>query len=597
MNRLALASGLMLNRTLRRYSISAEDLRKLVTTIQNTAGSTAKAKLMLIKNKVFEVASGGGTTLDLNAVPDELLSVAPLQYLDGLSITSRISALGRNASYNTAQMATLISGIGSDRLSDVPSNAKEALPTKIYKDLSKGELLAGAVGMLPSSKMGLTISDKTFKTAVNMNLDADAAMFIQKMDVFNIPPSDIIQQLEYMKDVFPSIDACWILQLIYMNYSKMEMLVEWGENGQLLTPYTIELMPLCVATDLSRQNRIGKLDEVSKRILLERLVLDKKIFLTYRSITEMGIEEIIYEGLRAKGWPSVLTGADVKMYGELLLFFPLDLLNAVTAEGLPILIEIFNSLASSVLMPCLSRGTQEAVENLIFKYKGDDPQTWRQISEMCCLLYILSPETISRIPRGALMSCRCHIADRAQYSSDDDIRELECPNTFNYGIEFQRKNVLRAQARAALDILDLNNVPGYNPSGRRKRAVSNIALCNRASVSGADDISNGELSAASPNEIMECLAALGERYMNDSKAQVLANKVRDSLSPRSWSSLTNDLMRDMNFIMKGIPANEIRDLPAFSPPTQFYDAVVVLGNEKMMFSDDQVTTFQRECYK
>ncbi|XP_047737485.1 uncharacterized protein LOC125178239 [Hyalella azteca] len=86
---------------------------------------------------------------------------------------------------------------------------------------------------------------------------------------------------------------------------------------------------------------------------------------------------------------------------------------------------------------------------------------------------------------------------------------------------------------------------------------------------------------------MECLGALGSRYMDAGTAQVLANKVRENLSTRSWSSLTNDLMRDMNFIMKGIPANEIRDLPRLAPPNDFSDTVTVLGNEKMMFSDDQ----------
>ncbi|XP_018020823.1 uncharacterized protein LOC108677166 [Hyalella azteca] len=216
------------------------------------------------------------------------------------------------------------------------------------------------------------------------------------------------------------------------------------------------------------------------------------------------------------------------------------------------------------------------------------------MSGLCCLLYTLPSGTLSRIPRGALMSCRCHIADRAQCAPEDEARQIECRNYIgdDYDGEiWQRENVRRVQTWAALDILDPYTIPNYNPNGRRKRSFSDIALCNRASVSGVDDISNGELNNATPDTIMQCLGALGSRYMDDSKASILAYKVRESLRLRSWSNLTNDLMRDMNYIMKGIPAHGIRDLPFLTPPVFFYDTVSVLGNEKMKFYDEQLRAY------
>ncbi|XP_018019788.1 uncharacterized protein LOC108676246 isoform X2 [Hyalella azteca] len=594
MNRLALASGLMLNRTLRTFSISADDFRRLSTTIQNTVGSTAKSKLMLIKNKVFEVASGGGSSLDISYVPDELLDVAPMRYLDAMSSENRMNVLGRNTSFNTGQMATLISGIGSGQLSSISGNAKEAIPTNVYKDLNKDGLKPAAVGMPPSSKLGLMTADKAFKNGVNMNADANAAMFLQGQDAKNIPPSDIVQQLEYMKDTFPTRQACSVLKNIYVNYSATEMMTQSEEEVfQLLTPSAIELMPICVTAAFG-QDRLRRLDDVSKITLLDRLVANRRMALTYASLSRSDIQTIVEEGLNAKGRPSVLTGADVNMYGEILLFFPTDLLNSMTSEGAPVALGIFNNLAASVLMPCLDGGRRAAIGNMITKFKGDDPQTWRQMSGLCCLLYTLPSGTLSRIPRGALMSCRCHIADRAQHAPENEARQMECRNFIggDYDAEvWQRENVRRVQAWAALDVLDPYTIPNYNPNGRKKRAVSDVALCNRASVSGADDISNGELSNAPTDVLMECLGALGSRYMDAGKAQILANKVRETLSTRSWSSLTNDLMRDMNFIMKGIPANEIRDLPRLAPPNDFSDTVTVLGNEKMMFSDEQLRAY------
>jgi hypothetical protein len=46
------------------------------------------------------------------------------------------------------------------------------------------------------------------------------------------------------------------------------------------------------------------------------------------------------------------------------------------------------------------------------------------MSGLCCLLYTLPSGTLSRIPRGALMSCRCDVADRAQYASEDEARQV-----------------------------------------------------------------------------------------------------------------------------------------------------------------------------
>ncbi|XP_018019781.2 uncharacterized protein LOC108676240 [Hyalella azteca] len=428
MNRLALASGLMLNRTLRTFSISSEDLRRLFTTIQNTVGSTAKSKLMLIKNKVFEVASGGGNSLDISAVPDELLNVAPMRYLDeaAMSLTNRLTVLGRN-SFNTAQMATLISGIGSGQLTGAPGNAKEAIHTNIYKDLNKDGLKPAADGMPPSSKMGLMISDKAFKAAVNMNTDANAAMFLQAVDARNIPTSNIVQQLEYMKDGFPTRQACSVLKDLYVNYTATEMMTQSEEEVfQLLTPSAIELMPICVVAAFG-QDLLRRLDDVSKITLLDRLVANRRMALTYDSLSRSDIQTIVEEGLNAKGRPSILTGADVNTYGEILLFFPTDLLNSMTSEGAPVALGTFNNLAASVLMPCLDGGRRAAIGNMITKFKGDDPQTWRQMSGLCCLLYTLPSGTLSRIPRGALMSCRCHIADRAQYASEAEARQNPDP--------------------------------------------------------------------------------------------------------------------------------------------------------------------------
>ncbi|XP_018012766.2 uncharacterized protein LOC108669849 [Hyalella azteca] len=242
-------------------------------------------------------------------------------------------------------------------------------------------------------------------------------------------------------------------------------------------------------------------------------------------------------------------------------------------------------------MPCLDERRRVAIANLITKYKGDDPTTWRQMSGLCCLLYTLPSGTLSRIPRGALMSCRCPIADRAQYAPEDEARQMECRSDLgeDYDAElWQRDNVLRVQAWAALDILDPYTIPGYSPSGRRKRALRDVALCNRASVNGVDDISVEELSAASTSDIMKCLNPLGDRKMDKSKAKILANKVRDSFKSKSWSSLTNSLMRKMNFIMEGLEANEFHELPSFCPPDDFSEAITVLGDEKKRFLIDEL---------
>jgi hypothetical protein len=51
------------------------------------------------------------------------------------------------------------------------------------------------------------MSDKAFRTGVNMLSDANLAMFLQAQDVKNIPISNIVLQLEYMKDAFPTRQA------------------------------------------------------------------------------------------------------------------------------------------------------------------------------------------------------------------------------------------------------------------------------------------------------------------------------------------------------------------------------------------------------
>jgi hypothetical protein len=46
-----------------------------------------------------------------------------------------------------------------------------------------------------------------------MNADANAAMFLQGQDAKNIPSSNIVQQLEYMKDAFPTRQAVGVSPL------------------------------------------------------------------------------------------------------------------------------------------------------------------------------------------------------------------------------------------------------------------------------------------------------------------------------------------------------------------------------------------------
>ncbi|XP_018021224.2 uncharacterized protein LOC108677510 [Hyalella azteca] len=600
MKRLALGPGLMLKSVLSNYSMDLDDLnevRDFTWTIQYTAGITARAKTMLIKKKALAFVS----TLPWYSwysqylgFSDELLGLRSVKDHEKASIDHATAFINRNIPYNTAQLATLALKFSTYWVKDISGNAKEAVPIKNLYDYYFEYFKETAYGMPPTSKMGLRISSRLFINAVNMTKDANWAMFLQAEDARNIPTSNVVEQLEYMKNGFPTRQACYVLKDLYVNYSETEMLTQSEEEVfQLLTPSAIERMPICIIAAFGT-NLLRRLDDVSKIILLDRLVTNRQQVLAYTSISRAALQTIVDEGLTAKGRPSVLTGADVNMYGEILLYFPTDLLYAVTTEGAPVALRLFNSLASSVLMPCLDGGRRAAIANLITKYKGDDPQTWRNMSGLCCLLYTLPSGTLSRIPRGALMSCRCPIANIIQYAPEDEARQVECRSDLgeDYEVEiWQRDNVRRVQAWAALDILDPYTIPGYKPPGRRKRAVSDVSLCNRAAVSGADDISNNELSSASSADIMQCLAALGDRYMDNTKAQILANKVRESLSTRSWSNLTNDLMGDMNFIMKGIPANEIRDLPSLSPNNSFYDTVTVLGNEKMKFTDDQLRAY------
>ncbi|XP_018021223.2 uncharacterized protein LOC108677509 [Hyalella azteca] len=591
MSRLALTPGRVLKRSLMNYTMDYSELKWLITAIQNTAGSTSQAKLMMIRTEVWAV---GGGRLALEYIPDELLSAISMESFED-SFTSDSIEMLKRSSYDTAQTAILILNVvASDLLKLLSGNTKERIPTNNYNDRSKDALKEWALGMLPSSKLGLAMSEKAFKNGVNMNTDANAAMFLQAVDARNIPTSNIVQQLEYMKDGFPTRQACYVLKDLFVNYSATEMLTQSEEEVfQLLTPSAIERMPICVVAAFG-PDRLRRLDGVSKTILLDRLVANKWMALTYSSISRAALLTIVDEGLNAKGRPSLVTGAEVNTYRGILLFFPTDLLNAVTAEAAPFALDVFNSLAASALMPCLDGGRRAAIANLITKYKGDDPQTWRNMSGLCCLLYTLPSGKLSRIPRGALMSCRCHIADRAQYAPEEEARQMECRNNLgeDYDDElWQRDNVRRVQIWATLDILDPYTIPGYNPSGRKKRAVSDVALCDRASVSGADDISNSDISAASPDDVIMCLRSLGLGQLDDTKAQLLANKVRDSLPSRSWSSLTNRQMRYMRYIMKGIPANEINELPSLSPYGDFTDTVAVLGNEKMMFSEEQLRAY------
>ncbi|XP_047736949.1 uncharacterized protein LOC108669850 [Hyalella azteca] len=195
--------------------------------------------------------------------------------------------------YKTAEIAILVSAVHPDQLARLSGNAKEAIPIDVYRDFSKTALKAIAIGMPPSSKMGLMISEIAFKSAVNMNLDADAAMFLQGQDARNIPTSNIVQQLEYMKDGFPTRQACYVLKDIYVNYSATEMLTQSEEEVfQLLTPAAIERMPICVVAAFGTE-RLQRLNGISKIILLERLVLNKKKALAYSSVSRAALQTIV----------------------------------------------------------------------------------------------------------------------------------------------------------------------------------------------------------------------------------------------------------------------------------------------------------------
>jgi hypothetical protein len=55
------------------------------------------------------------------------------------------------------------------------------------------------------------LSDKAFKTGTMINVDDIAVMFMQAVDARNIPTSNIVQQLENMKDGFPTRQAVSVI--------------------------------------------------------------------------------------------------------------------------------------------------------------------------------------------------------------------------------------------------------------------------------------------------------------------------------------------------------------------------------------------------
>jgi len=286
---------------------------------------------------------------------------------------------------------------------------------------------------------------------------------------------------------------------------------------------------------------------------------------------------IVEQGLSVMSRVRQVTTEDVEKWAAMVVAFPSSYIEAVTPEAARPLLVVLNEVAASQGdMPCLGQRKRRAIQTVILNTYGQSPEFWQEIKKIACLLYVLEDQYLYRISEGGMVSATCPLfADQQKYASFMPAKMMSCPGSVAADERAMRMKVADMQRTAYVRLLDPSKC-----LKRRKRAITQVPLCDRAYISGTADVEEAELRSLSREDMNMCLRALGSRPMTYQKANALFERVLELEVQSSPSLLPKEMQLELGYGWRGLTSQQLTAMED--------DLVAMLGSDEMMLSDAQI---------
>ncbi|CAL4058542.1 unnamed protein product [Meganyctiphanes norvegica] len=240
------------------------------------------------------------------------------------------------------------------------------------------------------------------------------------------------------------------------------------------------------------------------------------------------------------------------------------------------------------MKPCLDSSQRDAIKGMLLDIKGDASK-WTTTDDVSCLLDTLPEGTLNQIPTEVMAQWSC---DRNIQGYEDYVANREAQCKYDIGEkEFKNVNdnmkmVEMKALQAALKNLDTSS----SQMRRRKRQAtseSGAAMCDKAAIGGGNSLETNEIKNMASEDVMSCLADLGQAEITQEKAKALAEKVYMAKSQNL--DLTSDEIQSLGYILRGFTADQIMN---FSVPTTSSD-IAALGIERDL-TQEQLTALAKK---
>ncbi|XP_069957296.1 uncharacterized protein [Cherax quadricarinatus] len=476
-------------------------------------------------------------------------------------------AYQKRAYLSTFQIDTILSKLSASDLAPYPPFFREYASTVKIGNLNLYAMVVLAKNMSSFSLPCLRGANMTFGGMYNISVDEinSGMEFLRCMsavDAQKVSPDDLFNVFEAIKATGKplSMSACRVFR---------DMLVEWAATNlpsnltslqdvaSQLFLQDVTVVPPCVLVDLG---------DAALKVMTKQM---KKVALMQLCKMNSGLSSIPQD--KRRNFINSIVNDMMSVPGAKIGICELDMLGSCVFDLTPQNLRMMNEPATmefikrlqmsfmSPVPPCLDVTQKQQIGQMIITVMGP-PATWKDASDISCLLDTLSSTSLMSIPPEVFISVNCKPLTTHFEDGQPDMCKTNAKASYKKMSEMQASNCI-----------NLRNTVG---SGTNCDKI----LCNGLAVMTSADINSLQLQ-----DVYDNLADLAAQEMTMAQAQALLTKVRQ-LS--SQGNLTTDNLNNLGYIYQAFTANDMANLNWTNPRAK--SMIYQIGRMKMM-PDDVMT--------
>nr|XP_045621856.1 uncharacterized protein LOC123772645 [Procambarus clarkii] len=451
-----------------------------------------------------------------------------------------------NRPLTTYQIDVMISQLAATDMTKIAPFFKAYATTRKIGGLDSGSLAIFAKDMSPYSLPCMRGANLTYGGVSNISADMiskgiDFLPCMSAADAKKVSSSDLFNVFAAIKRSGKplSMASCRVFRNKLLDWATTNMptgtqsLTALGQQFFLKDVTTI---PPCVIVDMGNV-ALQVLNREMKQVLLMQMCKMNILSTIPQDGRRLFINSIFSDLMNVQG--GMLGICELSMLGN--CAFDLDPYNLMLMDEFASseFIKRLQKAFMSPVPPCLDQTQQQQIGQMLVDVKGPT-STWKDASDVSCLLGMLSSIDLMAIPDEVYTSTSCNI----MMSPFEDGQPVMC----YIGIMASVKSIAVDQTKRCIAM---------------RQRDGGITTCDMISCGGVSVMSAADMSNFQLQDVKENLMDLGSQSMGMDKAMALANTVR---LLRNRANLTEEEQTKLGYIYQAFTKDDINSITTWNTP-------------------------------